>query len=148
MLLFTGGHRGPYRGGEVLHVYGLFTDSRTGGGDPNWWRQHQDPRLTGPPESYFGHPAGRQTHHTGLCIVNTTRNFYGYKYSTLTGIHELTALVKYCLQIIIVFLFYDRQDPVLFSGTVRRNLDPFTEYSDQQLWDAIQQVSWGRQSLK
>ena len=29
---------------------------------------------------------------------------------------------------------------MLFTGTVRSNLDPFTEYSDQQLWDAIQQV--------
>ena len=39
------------------------------------------------------------------------------------------------------YLVHAHQDPVLFSGTVRRNLDPFTEYSDQQLWDAIQQVS-------
>ncbi|KAJ3036950.1 hypothetical protein HDV00_002198 [Rhizophlyctis rosea] len=29
------------------------------------------------------------------------------------------------------------QEPVLFSGTVRSNLDPFKEYSDQQLWDVL-----------
>ncbi|KAJ3020956.1 UNVERIFIED_CONTAM: hypothetical protein HDU68_009890 [Siphonaria sp. JEL0065] len=29
------------------------------------------------------------------------------------------------------------QDPVLFSGTFRSNLDPFSEYSDNDLWDAI-----------
>ncbi|KAI0956120.1 hypothetical protein AcV7_006609 [Taiwanofungus camphoratus] len=29
------------------------------------------------------------------------------------------------------------QDPLLFSGTVRSNLDPFDQYSDAQLWDAL-----------
>ncbi|KAL5477508.1 hypothetical protein EMCRGX_G024318 [Ephydatia muelleri] len=32
------------------------------------------------------------------------------------------------------------QDPVLFSGSVRYNLDPFEEYQDQQLWDVLEQV--------
>ncbi|KAL3867304.1 hypothetical protein ACJMK2_044518, partial [Sinanodonta woodiana] len=32
------------------------------------------------------------------------------------------------------------QDPVLFSGTLRRNLDPFDEYSDDQLWKVLGQV--------
>jgi ABC-type multidrug transport system fused ATPase/permease subunit len=29
------------------------------------------------------------------------------------------------------------QEPVLFKGTVRSNLDPFDRYNDTQLWDAI-----------
>ncbi|KAG8463488.1 hypothetical protein KFE25_004999 [Diacronema lutheri] len=29
------------------------------------------------------------------------------------------------------------QDPVLFSGTVRSNLDPFSEHSDVAVWDAL-----------
>ncbi|CAL1277165.1 unnamed protein product [Larinioides sclopetarius] len=29
------------------------------------------------------------------------------------------------------------QDPVLFSGTLRMNLDPFNWYSDTQLWEAL-----------
>ncbi|KAF8846826.1 P-loop containing nucleoside triphosphate hydrolase protein [Acephala macrosclerotiorum] len=32
------------------------------------------------------------------------------------------------------------QDPVLFSGTVRSNLDAFDEHTDNELYDALQQV--------
>uniref|UniRef100_A0A182NL50 Uncharacterized protein n=1 Tax=Anopheles dirus TaxID=7168 RepID=A0A182NL50_9DIPT len=32
------------------------------------------------------------------------------------------------------------QDPVLFSGTLRRNLDPFEDYPDAELWGALEQV--------
>jgi len=30
------------------------------------------------------------------------------------------------------------QDPVLFSGTLRFNLDPFENYKDADLWEAIE----------
>jgi ATP-binding cassette, subfamily C (CFTR/MRP), member 4 len=33
------------------------------------------------------------------------------------------------------------QEPVLFSGTIRLNLDPFGEYRDLDLWDALEFVS-------
>ncbi|KIO14750.1 hypothetical protein M404DRAFT_120129 [Pisolithus tinctorius Marx 270] len=29
------------------------------------------------------------------------------------------------------------QDPLLFSGTIRSNLDPFSKYDDAKLWDAL-----------
>ena len=29
---------------------------------------------------------------------------------------------------------------MLFSGTLRYNLDPFDEYSDEEVWDALEQV--------
>jgi ATP-binding cassette subfamily C (CFTR/MRP) protein 4 len=32
------------------------------------------------------------------------------------------------------------QEPVLFSGTLRKNLDPFDEYNDDQLWEALEEV--------
>jgi ATP-binding cassette subfamily C (CFTR/MRP) protein 4 len=32
------------------------------------------------------------------------------------------------------------QEPVLFSGTMRKNLDPFEEFSDEVLWNALEQV--------
>ncbi|XP_044727627.1 ATP-binding cassette sub-family C member 4-like isoform X2 [Chrysoperla carnea] len=32
------------------------------------------------------------------------------------------------------------QEPVLFSGTMRKNLDPFDEYSDDVLWRALEEV--------
>ena len=32
------------------------------------------------------------------------------------------------------------QDPVLFSGSLRKNLDPFAEFSDDILWKALEDV--------
>ncbi|CAG2173534.1 unnamed protein product, partial [Oppiella nova] len=32
------------------------------------------------------------------------------------------------------------QDPVVFAGPVRRNLDPFGEYTDHSIWSALEEV--------
>lgn len=39
------------------------------------------------------------------------------------------------------------QDPVLFSQTVRYNLDPFGQYEDVVLWDALREVELADLSL-
>jgi len=36
------------------------------------------------------------------------------------------------------------QNPVIFSGTVRSNLDPFNEYTEEQLWEALQRSNLKR----
>lgn len=33
------------------------------------------------------------------------------------------------------------QDPVLFVGSVRENLDPFSQESDEVLWEALEKVN-------
>lgn len=38
---------------------------------------------------------------------------------------------------------YIPQDAVLFSGTVRENLDPFGEHTDAEMWEALQAVQLG-----
>lgn len=32
------------------------------------------------------------------------------------------------------------QDPILFSGSLRKNLDPFDQYGDSELWNALEEV--------
>ena len=32
------------------------------------------------------------------------------------------------------------QDPVLFGGSLKKNMDPFSQYTDQQLWTALEEV--------
>ena len=32
------------------------------------------------------------------------------------------------------------QDPVMFSGTLRSNLDPFNHHTDTELWEALERA--------
>lgn len=32
------------------------------------------------------------------------------------------------------------QDPTLFTGTIRSNLDPFEKYTDDEMWYALEKV--------
>ncbi|KAG4305854.1 hypothetical protein PORY_000764 [Pneumocystis oryctolagi] len=39
------------------------------------------------------------------------------------------------------------QEPTLFEGTIRSNLDPFNEYTDQEIWSSLER-SWFLDSIK
>ncbi|KAJ8445566.1 hypothetical protein Cgig2_012454 [Carnegiea gigantea] len=40
------------------------------------------------------------------------------------------------------------QDPTMFEGTIRSNLDPLEEYSDEQIWDALDKCQLGDEVRK
>lgn len=40
------------------------------------------------------------------------------------------------------------QDPVLFKGTIRKNLDPFNERTDMELWDALRRSGNDLKNIK
>jgi ATP-binding cassette, subfamily C (CFTR/MRP), member 4 len=47
------------------------------------------------------------------------------------GLHELRSKLTFI-----------PQEPVLFSGTIRNNLDLYDEYSDHEIWSALNEVNF------
>jgi ABC-type multidrug transport system fused ATPase/permease subunit len=47
------------------------------------------------------------------------------------GLHDLRARISII-----------PQEPVLFSETLRHNLDPFKQYSDEALWNSLEEVNY------
>ena len=42
------------------------------------------------------------------------------------------------LPILLNLIILSQQDPVLFSGNLRLNLDPFNKYTDDELWQVLE----------
>ncbi|XP_070655987.1 ATP-binding cassette sub-family C member 4-like isoform X1 [Bos indicus] len=56
--------------------------------------------------------------------------------TTSIGLHDLRKKMSVALQ-----------EPVLFTGTMRENLDPFNEHTDNELWNALEEVQL-KESIK
>ena len=58
--------------------------------------------------------------------------------------HKLTIIpqveINFPLNLITSVLLNNhvKKDPVIFSGTIRMNLDPFNVYKDEDLWKALE----------
>jgi ABC-type multidrug transport system fused ATPase/permease subunit len=40
------------------------------------------------------------------------------------------------------FIFLRKQDPILFSTSIRINLDPFKNHTDEELWHVLELVNF------
>ena len=54
----------------------------------------------------------------------------------IDGVDTGNLNIQSCRQAISVIA----QDPVLFNGTLRMNLDPFEEYDDYEIWEALEKA--------
>ena len=65
-----------------------------------------------------------------------------FRLAKIEGAIEIDGIdtASFCLEDLRRNISIIPQDPVLFSGTLRRNLDPFNEFSDTALWEVIEEV--------
>ncbi|KOC62297.1 putative multidrug resistance-associated protein lethal(2)03659 [Habropoda laboriosa] len=65
-----------------------------------------------------------------------------FRLAKIEGIIEIDGIDtgSICLEDLRRHISIIPQDPVLFSGTLRRNLDPFDEFTDKALWEVLDEV--------
>ncbi|XP_066582134.1 probable multidrug resistance-associated protein lethal(2)03659 isoform X2 [Prorops nasuta] len=65
-----------------------------------------------------------------------------FRLAKVEGVIEIDGIDtgKICLEDLRRHVSIIPQDPVLYSGTLRRNLDPFNEFSDDALWKVLEEV--------
>ena len=97
----------------------------------------------------------------GVCTVSTSERWGVNRYSCTSPIFVVSVCISWCLTegcsngghgpmwlwrtLLLYFNFvypvtlmwYLHQDPALFSGSLRNNLDPFNQYADDELWTAL-----------
>ncbi|XP_049822261.1 probable multidrug resistance-associated protein lethal(2)03659 [Aethina tumida] len=56
----------------------------------------------------------------------------------IDGIDTKTLSLEFLRQSIAII----PQDPVLFSGSMRYNIDPTGKYTDKQIWEVLEKVNW------
>lgn len=68
-----------------------------------------------------------------LCYLNKKQHAHNIS-------ETLADRVKYniCINTFIMFGFWLVKDPVIFSGTLKRNLDPFGQHDDAAIWHSLQ----------
>ncbi|KAK5646547.1 hypothetical protein RI129_005011 [Pyrocoelia pectoralis] len=70
-------------------------------------------------------------------VISSLFRMYDYEGSILIDNVEIKSVAVKFLRSKISII---PQDPILFSGTVRTNLDPYFECSDKILWDSLEEV--------
>lgn len=71
-------------------------------------------------------------------IISTLFRLYDHEGTiTIDGIDTRTLSLKYLRQHISII----PQDPIMFSGTIRTNIDPLKEFTDEEIWRVLHKVN-------